>query len=991
MRRSGSIIVALVLGSSSLAHAQAGGGSGAGGEGGGTAADAPATETKKKDDKKKAPEEVASEAEVEEAAVEEEGPKPDANKGVLSGKVTDADTKEEIIDAQCTVVGTKITGVSDAEGVFNLKLDPGTYTIRCFFEGYKTARIDNVTVTAGKKVALKVTLKVDEKKKEEDEVVVEVDPDRTTAATQFSIRKSSANVSDAVSAQDIAKTPDRNAAEATKRVVGVTVVAGRFVFVRGLGDRYTNSLLNGTPLPSPEPDLNAIPLDIFPVAVLSDVTILKTFTPDMPADFAGGSVRVQTKSFPSEFFANLSTTMGFNTLTTFRPRLTYTGSSSDWLASDGGARRIPRVIAASEKLEGTPEEMETYGQSLSQKGRKLYTVPTGPNYSAALTMGDTKNVFGNPLGWVLALNYGRRWLARSEAQGAYNIAGPIFSFDGARSTEVTSLGGLGSLGYQLGKNHRVVFTGLYSGTADDEVLRLEGLEQDDQTTQRVTRARWVQRSLMFGQLIGEHKLPALGGAFLKWNVFYGTAKRGEPNNTQSVYQLGADGKFGAVNDDGFTHFYSQQKETMRGVGFDWTQPIGKGFDPKSPEEGAKVKLGTLVTAKDRTFDARRFRYQRLRTPGVVEWLQTPAEDALNDDSIGKFAVIEENTRSTDSYKANQGIYAGYLMVDLPITKRFRVIGGERVEHTSFTVITRDDLEVGSPEIRGGFKKTDLLPGVNAVYKFLDNMNARFAASQTVARPQFREVAPFVYADFFNAALVYGNEKLQRSLITNLDLRWEWFPSADEVLATSVFYKYFRDPIESAVVQATGQFARTFQNAQSARNFGVEVEGRKRLTPVTSKFGVFTILGNVTFIDSKVKLNPDQANKVTTIERPLQGQAPFVFNLALDWSLEKSGTKARLSYNVAGRRIDAMGTRPSPTQAFPDIYELPRHQVDLAVSQTLNKKIDVKFAVENLLNSPYKFQQGKEGDTLPGSNVKFPATTSEWRTGQTFWVSLIYNL
>jgi len=977
MRRIGLFISTLVLATTTLAHAQSGSESAPVGGAG-----APATDPKKK---------PAADDEGEEVAVEEEGPRPDSKSGVLSAKVIDAETKEDIIDGQCSIVGTKHKAITDADGTFSLKLEPGTYSVRCFFEGYKTARIDNVTIVAGQKATIKVSLDPDKAKQEADEVVVEVDPDRSTTATQFVLRKNSANVSDAVSAADIAKTPDRNAAEATRRVVGATVVGGRFVFVRGLGDRYTNSLLNGTPLPSPEPDLQAIPLDIFPVAVLSDVTILKTFTPDMPADFAGGSVRVQTKSFPSEFFTTITSTIGFNTLTTFKPRFTYQGSDNDWLASDGGARRIPRLIARSGKLEGTNEEMEAYGESLNQKGRRIYTAPAGPNYALSATAGDTKNVFGNPLGWVVALNYGRRWLSRGESQAAYNFVDPIFSFNGTRDVEVNTLGGLTTVGYQFGKNHRLSFTGLYSATGEDEVLQFEGLEQDDRTTQRVRRTRWVQRSLTFGQLIGEHKFPALGNAFVKWNAFQGVAKRGEPNNTQSVYQLGGDGKYGAVNDDGFTHFFSQQKETLRGVGLDWTQPIGKSLDPKTPDDAPKLKFGGLITAKDRKFDARRFRFQRLRTPGVVEWLQSDPAEALTDDSIGKFAVIEENTRSTDSYKANQGIYAAYLMVDLPVTSRFRVIGGERIEHTKLEVITRNDLELGNPELKGGFTKTDLLPGINAVYKLLDNMNARFAASQTVARPQFREVAPFVYQDFFNGALIYGNEKLQRTLITNLDLRWEWFPSQDEVIAASVFYKHFKDPIESALVQVTSQYARTFKNADSARNFGVELEGRKRFSFVPKELGVYTFIGNISIIDSKVRLTEDQKVLVTTLERPLQGQAPWVLNLALDWGLDKTKTRARISYNVAGSRIDAMGTRTNENDALPDIYELPRHQVDLAVSQTVTKTIDVKLAVENLLNSPYRFEQGKKGDTPANSNVSFPATTSRWRTGQTIWLSLIYNL
>jgi outer membrane receptor protein involved in Fe transport len=984
MRRIGLFACLVSLASTCVARAQTASPAPAPSEEKKPASPAPSEEKKPASPKSdEAVEEEASpveEAAVEEVAVEDEGPKPDAKHGVVVGKLVDAETKEDVIDGQCAIVGGKAKAVTDAEGMFSLKLEPGTYSVRCFFEGYKTARIDNVQVKGGQKTALKISLAKDEKKAQEDEVVVEVDPDRTTTATQMVLRKNAATVSDAVSAGDIAKTPDRNAADASKRVVGVSVVDGRFIYVRGLGDRYTNSLLNGTPLPSPEPDLAAIPLDIFPVAVLSDVTIYKSFTPDMPGDFAGGSVRISTRTFPQKFFFSSSFTGGYNTLTTFKHRTTYEGSNGDPLASDSGARRIPRLIAASSgKIGGPKEWMEAYGESLSQKPRRLYDVITGPNFSASAAAGSTHTVFGNPLGWIVSVGYGRRWSQHDESVQTYESTedetgkvtlAPRIDFRGTRSTAVTSLSGLGALGYQVGQNHRFTLNGLYTANAEDDVLRFSGFSKNDDGLLTIERARWVQRKLSFAQLLGEHKFPALKGALLKWNGFYGVARRGEPNNVQSVYQVAREAEPGtlpqAKSGDGLTHFYSGQSETLKGAGLDWTQPLSRADD------GPKLKAGALLQDKTRSFAARRFRYTYLRTPGQLAWLETPPNRILDRDTIGRYAEVEENTRTTDTYRAEQLIYAGYVMGDVPVGK-LRFIGGARLEHTNLSVTSRNDLEAGSPETVDGFKSTDWLPALGVVYKLTDAQNLRLSATQTIARPQFREVARFDYADFFNAQQVTGNPDLKRSKITNLDLRWEWFPAADEVVAVSLFYKHFADPIESTFVLATSQTFRKPINTQAAKNLGVELEGRKNLRFLGKPFEPFTVLANLILVDSQVTIGDAQLGAATSKARPLQGQSPWVVNAALDWVGNKEKTRARVSYNVFGRRIDTVGT-----MRVPDTYEMPRHMVDLSVSHRLVETVDVKFSVENLFNAAYRFQTGD----LPAG---------EWRVGQTFWLSVTHTL
>ncbi len=916
---------------------------------------------------------------AEEVPVEETEPavKPDAKTGVVTGKLTDAGTGEEIIDGQCAVVGTKQKAVSDTEGIFSLKLPPGTYVIRCFYEGYKTQRFDNIVVTAGKVTKLDVKFPLDTAKPVE-EIVVEVDPDRTTAGAQLTIRKNAGTVSDAVSAQEIAKTPDRNAAEASKRVVGASVVDGRFVYVRGLGDRYTNALLNGTPLPSPEPDQQAIPLDIFPVAVLSDVTIYKTFLPDMPGDFAGGSVRVSTRTFPSQFFLSTSFTMGYNSLSTFKDRLSYQGSNGDWLGSDSGARRMPNNIRNQYKVGGSDAEIEAYGESLSQKPRKVYPILSGPNFSGNLTVGDSYQFSGGKtLGFIAAVGYGRRFSLHDEQQIGYRsgVTGleRRFDFEGSRSTAMVSLSALGSIGFQVGNHHRVTLTGLYSGNADDDVLSLAGRSINDDANVRLVRSRWVQRKMYFSQLIGEHKLVELGKALFKWNVFYGVAKREEPNNVQSVTSVplldgrpDPDQSYQLKSGDALTHFYSGQTEKLLGGGFDWAQPL------TAKEDGPKLKVGGVAQTKQRNFLARRFRFQFLPGRGQSDWLRTDPAFALDDASIGKFAYLEENTRANDVYEASQQVYGAYSMADLPFG-RFRLLGGLRVEYTKLTLDTKDDLAAGNADVQYGYRATDPLPAVAAVFKVTDAQNVRASVTQTIARPQFREIAPFEYADFFAGQQAKGNKDLKRARITNADLRWEWFPAADEVVAVSAFYKHFTNAIEYTFEEVTSQVVRKPVNTKAATNLGLELEGRKNLKFLAPALAPFTVLANLTWVRSRVTFAASEVG-VTNLERPLQGQSPYVVNVALDWVGNGGKTQARVSYNVFGKRIDTVGTLK-----VPDTYEMPRHIVDLSVAHQFTKHLDGKLSVENLLDAPYSFQ------------LESGETAGQWKVGRTVWVGLQHHL
>jgi hypothetical protein len=898
---------------------------------------------------------------------------PDAKHGILAGVVRN-EAGEPVPDAQVVVLGRKERAMADHAGRYRLRLPPGVYAVRVYYPGFRTRRVEMLRIGAGASTQLGVRLERDGAARKEEVFVVQADADRTSAAGQLVLRRRSAAVSDALGGQDMARAPDRSAAEAARRVVGATLVDNRFVFVRGLGDRYTNSLLNNTPLPSPEPDVQAIPLDLFPTSVLSDITIFKTFTPDMPANFAGGSVRINTRSFPDKFLFRVTGTGGYNTQSTLRLRDSYAGGSTDWLATDDGGRSLPRELARSPRAVNqnyTPEQLERLGEGLNQKPRRFHSTRSLPNHALTVVAGDRYRAGNKGVwGWLASANYSRAYELRDEVQALFSsdvrdgqrFLIPTFDFRGRRSTETVRLGGLGSLAYEPSPDHRLALTTLFSRNADDEVLRLQGYEQDDGTDQRVLRARWLQRSLLFGQLRGEHELAATGASHVDWNVFVGEARRDEPNLAQSVYARAGDGRWAALQDDGLTHFFAKQKELLHGGGLDLTQRLATLSSGE-----AKLKMGTLLQRKARRFDSRRFRFVQQR--GLGEAIFLPPEQLTDPQNIGPNGVLlDENTQFSDSYRAHEGIYAGYLMADTPLTRRVRVILGERLEYGRMTVDSYDPLLGGAP-VSAGFQKADLLPSASVVLAMTDAMNLRASATQTVARPQFREIAPFEFASFFNAPMVKGNPDLGRARITNLDLRWEWFPSADEVLAASLFYKHFASPIEQTILPSSN-ITLTFENARAARNLGGELEARKRLGFVHGALRDVSVLANVAVVHSRVELADTSRLVVTTADRPLQGQSPFALNAALDFTPEKWGFFARLSYNVMGKRIAAVAKMP-----LPNIYEQPRHVLDASVGKELGQHLTLKASAQNLLNSPYLFRQQDRDTTRYTVGTSFLVSVS----------------
>jgi TonB-dependent receptor len=879
---------------------------------------------------------------------ESPGRPPPKGKGVVWGYVKD--TEGELIEAPVQVVGKKTTVVTDENGAYRLELPPGTYNLRISYELHKSVRFDKVVVEPGKVQRLDTQLLSDEEAVDVVEVVEEAD--KSTVEGTTLARQRSTAVGDSVGRAEIARTPAANAAQAAQRVPGATIVGNRFVYVRGLGERYTNALLNGAPLPSPEPDRAAIPLDVFPSLIVDSLSIVKTFTPDVPADFAGGSVRIQTRELPTKPLLQASVGFGVNDHATFRQRLAQRGSSTDFLGFDDGTRDLPPLLRQKPYTALSPSELTQSAQGINSYMSAVRTF-TPPNGSASVVLGNGWSL-GNDqrIGALLALNYSRSFSYRDDGivRTFSRDVGPggikkDTDYTLAVGNDKVNWGSLGSVSYWPTANHRFTMLGLRTQLADSSAQVVQGFNDGRSTDIANTRLRYVSRALNFGQIRGEHDFQVLNNARLEWNGSLAHAGRSEPDTRDTVFQEEAGVGYNAIiTPENGAHLNATQGETSTGAGLDWTQPFSKSGD------ATKLKVGGALSSKSRNFRQRRFHLETidpLNAQGFfcgADYSRSCPDRFFTPGNIdaGRMVLIED-TAPEDAYRAKLGVYSAYGMLDLGITPLLRVVGGVRAE------ITRQELDP-FPQAPGAadkpaehFRSTDFLPAASIGYQTTKSTKLRVSFAQTLARPQIRELAPFSYAPFYGARPFAGTPELRITHISNYDTRFEYYPTLREVLAFSFFAKTFRDPIENIVI-ASGSGVVKPQNSKGARLIGVELEARKTLEMVASSLKDLTVIANLTLARSKIELEKTNLTSVTNFQRPMINQAPYVLNLAVDYENEPLGLTARALYNVSGKKIVEVGS------GVPDAYEQPKHQVDLTVSKAVGKHLSFRFNAVNVLAS-----------------------------------------
>jgi len=900
------------------------------------------------------PEATATEATATEATATEddellaESAQPPAGFTGIYGRVIDASNSEGLIEATVKVVaGAQKQALTDLDGNYRLALPPGKYDLRVFYEVYQGRRITGVVVTQGKATKLDVALSADVGAVQE--VVVEARADRRAEGALLQERKKAAAVSDAISAQEIARTPDASASDAVKRVVSATVVDGRYVLLRGLGGRYSVTLLNGALLPSPEPDEPSVPLDLFPTSLLANLNVVKSYTADLPGTFGGGALLIETNTYPSQFEFKPRITLGGDTVTTGQERNSQPVSGLEFLGFAGNDRKLPAAIPTDHALGAageSPEALERQWESFPNVWRAQRKTAL-PNMGLSASLGNTLRFGNSRLGYLATANYGHRESTQVSSFGraSYDENGQFLRNDDARvtqGTETANLSGLASVGYQLDRDNELTAFSLYTRGTDTRAVSSAGIDSLKGDQFEGGRLQFIVRQLSFNQLRGFHRLGLLGDAEVDWQANVSRVDRDEPDTRDSLYSDSLSTPTGALSfpnqANSGERFFAELGETSGGGSVNLTLPF----------TDLRVKVGGLAQVSARDFRARRFRYTLV--PGVEVDRALPPEQLFGSEQLGAGMRLRESTRGdSDAYDASLAIYSGYVSADVTPLAALRLVGGVRLE-ASEQELTALDQFTGVEASRNAVSYLDWLPSFNAIYALTSTVNLRAGYSYTLARPTFRELAPFAFYDFIRRRNVSGNPGLEQTRIHNVDTRMEWFVGDNEVLAASAFYKRFENPIER-VINSEGAGDLSFENAAGADTYGLELEGRASLARITEALRAFRVGANLTLIRSEIDLGTLQGLQ-TSAKRPLQGQSPYVVNVNVGYERPESGTEVALLYNVYGRRISEVGIN-----TLPDVYEQAFHRVDLTLTQQLSAATQLKLSASNILDSKVTLQQG----------------------------------
>lgn len=905
----------------------------------------------------------------------------------ITGSVVDNETQEPLTGVTVRVIGTQILVTTDAVGAFLLELPSGTYRIQATAPFYNTYVLPDYQVNAAEAPRPVQILLVPQVVKL-DAIKMPVQLSQASERGLLEQRMRSSRIEDSISTEEMSRLPASSAGEAIKRVTGVSIVGGRYVFVRGLGERYSNTLLNNVEIPSPEPNRRVVPMDIFPASLLASLQTVKTFTPDQPGGFAGGSVQVFTKDFPEDLMMSLSMSSGFNTQAIGADGLTYPGGGLDFLGFDDGSRALPSIVetrAADSPIRErgrftplgfTPEQIQEFGQSFSNVwSPERQSVPVNQGYKFSL--GNSNTIFGKEFGYLGVVSYGNSHSCGRQVRNAFRIGlnetlSPVTSYNIERSGNEVDWGSVLNASFRFSPHHQLSVRSLFTHAAEDETRTWEGFNADRNTDLQSTRLRYVERELFSGQVAGTHdfnfgepelEAPAQPDVSMEWRLTYSRASRDEPDTRENIYEDRGDGTFTFrdVTHSGSRFFFDLEDDEYNARA-DWKIPIStEGF----------FKFGGLLRDRSRTFDARRFRFLPSDEIDATVNLSAPPEILFQTQNIApRVFELRESTRATDNYLADHLIYSGYLMFDMPITAKWQFMTGLRLESSAQKVTTYDPFSAAAAPIVADLETLDLLPSANLTYRLTKLMNLRLAVSRTITRPDFRELAPFEFTDFVGGRTVLGNPELERTQIDNYDFRWEAFPRMGGVLAISAFYKRFQKPIEQ-IVQPQAEVRITYENADAANNYGLELEARQNLGVLTSALRNFSINTNAALIASQVVL-PDVGIQ-TSSDRPLQGQCPYIVNVSIGYEAPNWGISSAVAYNIFGRRLSEVGNH-----GVPDVYEQPRGQLDVSFSRTVANYFKISFSAKNLLDPYVLFKQGE-------------ATYVQYKLGRAFSLGISYDL
>lgn len=917
------------------------------------------------------------------------------NKGSIDGKLTDKEMNGEPLPfANVLIKGTSIGTTTDYDGLFSLdNLVPGNYTLSFSFVGYETIEVNNVSVQENKTTAVHAALGAGSFQFD-DIVIQQARRTNTESAIVLEIQQAKQVVS-GISSEQMVKSQDNNAAQAVQRVPGVTIVENRFVMIRGLSERYNSVVINNTVAPSTEIDKRTFSFDLIPTTALDRMLIYKSGSADLPGDFAGGVIKLFTVEHIARDFTHVSFGVGYRAGTTSQPYLQSDGSGTDFLGFDNGFRTLPGSFPNTHTLQNSPRNAqlrETAGRSLKNNFDTSESTAL-PDFRLGFSMGRNFDYeSGNRLTMINTVSYSTTYQYNERNFNRYlewvDQTQPIlerFSYVDQNYQKDVRLTAMSNWVYRFGNNNKIKFKNLFNQIGENETIIRNGFDFVQRPTDDLKNylLGYRGRTIYTGQLEGEHELGA--NQTINWVIGFNLLNESEPD-------LRRFRTFRAMNEpnENFTmqlppssnlfdtgRYFGDLSEYSVSQGTNYSYNIDReNFDP------IKLKTGYYADFRDRSFDSRyiSYLYPGYNDPTIGQELsKLPLSEIFSPQNIRTRDgfIIEEGTRPIDSYTASSFLAAGYAGAELPY-KKFNLEGGVRVEYNLQELDSRDDVQ----EIKVSNPITSVLPFVNLGYTIGERSMLRFAYSRTVNRPEFRELAPFLFYDYKLEAGRVGNPNLETASIDNLDFRYEFYPSMGETLSLGVFYKHFDNPIENRTIITTEQPQFTYINADFAKSYGIELELKKSFRGLTNSALIDKFSGNInaSLIFSEVDLG------VTAVaqerNRDLQGQSPYIINTSLNYADEK-GLSINAVYNRFGERIFSVGD-----VLFPTIYELPRNSVDVSITKNIGDRYSLKLGVQDLLNAEYRF--------FEDSNRNFKIDSGDnpiitYKRGQLINLSVTYNI
>ena len=794
--------------------------------------------------------------------------------------------------------------------------------------------------------------------------------------------RESSEVAAFLTSEDLERTGDSSAAAALTRVTGLTVVEGRFIYVRGLGERYSSALLNGSPLPSPEPLQRVVPLDLFPSSILESVTVQKSYSADFPGEFGGGVIDLRTVGAPSQPFFSFSSSIGANSETTGQDGLIYFGSRTDFTGFDDGTREVPGAIALAfgsgqqiNRTNFTTDQLRGMGQSLVNAPLRLLQrdeIPVNFGFDVAGGLSSDSSI--GAIGLIGVAGYGNSWTTRQGFQEEAQFSGAVLVPTTSKAFESTQndiqLNMLAGLSLS-NPDHELKWTNFYVRSTTKEARSSAGpdlgrggaIVRDDYT-------EWFVRQLFSSQLAGDHFFMD-GSLEFNWRAAFARTSRDAPYESRFQYGVNAAGDF--IHDNFNLISFSELDEDVISGGADISYVL-----PLSDVREAVFSLGVART--DNSREATRHDLQLAAVSALTDEQRESRVDFLYSDFNINETTIElrevSGANGAGAYDADLVVNAAYVQVDAEIIPLVRTTIGVRYEDAVQSVTPRDLFGAAVFPVTT-LEEQYVLPAFTATWNFAEDQQLRFGSSQTIGRPQFRELAPQSYIDPESDREFTGNPFLVDTEILNVDARYEWFFARQQYLTAGVFYKDLERPVESVVVLTGDQRQQSFLNAPAATVFGAELEAKKFLEfPDNGSSFIankrWLVQANYTWSDSEVHVEPgdfvrtqggggadEQASFFISDGSRLQGHSEHVANLQLGWEDDTARSQATIIVNYVSERITARGAGAAGARE-PDYIQDPGVFLDFVYRKDFEyagRELGFALELRNLLGTDYdEFQE-----------------------------------